>query len=123
MNLATHLLLGALVSAALTSNAGAEPAARMQVAEIKPLLLAALKHGSSHGVLVGETASYVRRTFDSAAPIEIDIRALHALPQPGCSRLEVRTRQRGVLEQGKRGDRELVYQVSFCSDGLLPEKR
>ena len=123
MKLSTHLLLGVLVSAALTSKAAGEPVAQMQVGDLKPLLVAAIKHGSSHGVLVGEAATYVRRKFDSAAPIEIDVRALHTLPQPGCSRLEVRTRQRDVLEQGKRGDRKLVYEVSFCSDGRFPEKR
>jgi len=45
------------------------------------------------------------------------------LPQPGCSRLEVTTRQLAVSENGKREDKELVYQVSYCRDGTFPEKR
>ena len=65
----------------------------------------------------------MREKFDTAEPIEIDVRALHALPQPGCSRLEVSTRQKGVLENGKRGDKELTYQVSYCLDGRFPEVR
>jgi hypothetical protein len=28
-----------------------------------------------------------------------------------------------VLEQGKRTDQELRWQVSFCRDGSFPEKR
>jgi hypothetical protein len=63
------------------------------------------------------------RRFDATAPIEIDVATLHALPQPGCARLEVTTRQRDVLEQGKRADQELRWQVSFCRDGSFPEKR
>jgi len=59
----------------------------------------------------------------STTPIEIDVATLHALPQPGCARLEVTTRQRDVLEQGKRADQELRWQVSFCRDGSFPEKR
>jgi hypothetical protein len=51
------------------------------------------------------------------------VRALHALPQPGCSRLEVTTRQKDVLENGKRSDKELTYQVSYCHDGRFPEKK
>jgi hypothetical protein len=48
---------------------------------------------------------------------------LHALPQLGCARLEVTTRQRDVLEHGKRSDQELQWQISFCRDGSFPEKR
>ena len=77
----------------------------------------------AHGVLTGPGADYVRRRFDATTPIEIDVATLHALPQPGCARLEVTTRQRDVLEQGKRADQELRWQVSFCRDGSFPEKR
>jgi hypothetical protein len=93
------------------------------VSDIKPLLIRAIDQGSAHGVLVGEAATYVRQRFESSAPIEIDVRTLYALPQAGCSRLEVTTRQKDVLEKAKRGDKELTYQVSYCRDGRFPEKR
>jgi hypothetical protein len=35
----------------------------------------------------------------------------------------VTTRQKDVLEKAKRGDKELVYQVSYCRDARFPEKR
>ena len=94
-----------------------------QVSEIKPLLKLAIERGSARGVIVGEAATYVRQKFDSSTPIEIDVRSLHALPQPGCSRLEVTTRQKDVLENGKRADKELTYQVSYCRDGRFPEAK
>lgn len=117
------VLLGTLASLALAQAVAAQPVARMQVSAIKPLLIRAIEQGAAYGVLVGEPATYIRQKFGSAAPIEIDVRALYALPEPGCSRLEVTTRQKDVLEKVKRGDKELVYQVSYCRDGRFPDKR
>jgi len=93
------------------------------VQDIKPLLKGAIEHGAARGVIVGEPATYIRQHFDTLAPIEVDVRSLHPLPQPGCHRLEVTTRQQSVLEDSKREDKELVYQVSYCRDGTFPEKR
>jgi hypothetical protein len=123
MNRSTFILSCSLASLLLAQGAWAQPSARMQVSEIKPLLIRAIEQGSAHGFLVGESATYVRQKFNASAPIEIDVRALHALPQPGCSRLEVTTRQKDVLEKTNRGDKELVYQVSYCRDGRFPDKR
>lgn len=123
MNRSTIILSCSLASLLLAHGAWAQPSVRMQVTEIKPLLIRAIEQGSAHGVLVGESTAYVRQKFDASAPIEIDVRALHALPQPGCSRLEVRTRQKEVLEKTSRGDKELIYQVSYCRDGRFPDQR
>lgn len=106
-----------------TAASFAQPADRVPVHDIKPLLKGAIEHGVARGVIVGNAAAYVRQRFDTAAPIEVDVKRLDALPQPGCSRLEVTTRQLAVSENGKREDKELVYQVSYCRDGTFPEKR
>ncbi len=123
MNYSTQFLTVTLASLVLAHGAWAQPVARVQVSEIKPLLIRAIEQGSAHGVLMGEAATYVRQKFDSSAPIEIDVRSLHGLPQQGCNRLEVTTRQKDVLEKTKRGDKELIYQVSYCRDGRFPDKR
>ena len=96
---------------------------RIPVLEVKPLLKLAIERGSARGVIVGQASAYVRQKFDAAAPIEIDVRVLHVLADPGCSRLEVTTRQKDVLEKGKRGNKELTYQVSYCRDGRFPDKK
>jgi len=96
---------------------------RVAVQDIKPLLQGAIERGSARGVIVGESATYLRQRFDSLAPIEVDVKSLHLLPQTGCHRLEVTTRQQAVLENCKREDKELVYQVSYCRGGTFPEKR
>ena len=113
------VLLGAL----LATPVHAQTTQRIPVSEIKPLLVLAAERGAAHGVLTGAGADYMRRRFDATTPIEIDVQKLHDLSQPGCARLEVATRQRDVLEQGKRGDQELRWEISFCRDGSFPEKR
>ena len=118
-----HALAAVLLGALLALPGQAQTTQRIPVSEIKPLLALAAERGAAHGVLTGPGADYMRRRFDATAPIEIDVQTLHALPQPGCARLEVTTRQRDVLEQGKRADQELRWQVSFCRDGSFPEKR
>lgn len=116
--------LAAVVLAALLAvPVLAQTPQRIPVSEIKPLLVLAVERGSAHGVLTGPGADYMRRRFDATAPIEIDVQTLHALPRPGCARLEVTTRQRDVLELGKRSDQELRWQISFCRDGSFAEKR
>lgn len=116
-------LAAGLLAAWLATPLHAQTMQRIPVSEIKPLLALAAERGAAHGVLTGPGADYMRRRFDATAPIEIDVQRLHALPQLGCARLEVTTRQRDVLEHGKRSDQELRWQISFCRDGSFPEKR
>jgi hypothetical protein len=117
------VLLATLAFLAAAHGVAAEPTARLEISGLKPLLLHAIEQGAAHGLLVGAGADYLRRRFEASAPIEIDVRALHALPQAGCSRLEVVTRQRDVLAGDKRSDQSLKYQLSFCRDGRFPDKR
>lgn len=96
---------------------------RVPVSEVKPLLIAAVEHGEAHGQMIGPGAEAVQRHFDTGTPIEIDVRRLHALPQTGCARLEVTTRQQAVMQQGKRSDQVLTYQVSYCGSGKFPARQ
>jgi hypothetical protein len=114
---AVCMTMGALKSATATSTID-----RISVTEVKPLLMQAAAQGEAHGILGGPGADYVRRKFDATTPIEIDVRRLQTLPQAGCGRLEVTTRQRNVIENGTRQDEVLTYQLSFCSDGRFPEQ-
>ena len=96
---------------------------RIAVTEIKPLLMRAAERGEAHGVLTGTGAAYLQRRFETVSPIEVDVKRLRALPQIGCGRLEVTTRQRAVLVNGNRADQELAFQLNFCADGRFPEER
>jgi hypothetical protein len=101
----------------------AESTPRQAVTDVKPLLARAAGEGSAHGTLTGPGAQAIARRFQTDTPIEIDVRRIERLPQPGCSRLEVTTRQRDVSQSGKRGDQEMVYQISYCADDRFPEER
>ena len=96
---------------------------RIAVTEIKQLLMRAATQGEAHGVLTGTGAAYLQRKFDTTSPIEVDVKRLRALPQVGCGRLEVTTRQRGLLINGNRADQELAYHLNVCADGRFPEER
>ena len=102
----------------------AAPPERAPVTTLRPLLLAALAQGSAHGTLVGEAVPFMTQHFGSAAPIEIDVRTLQPLPQPGCQRLEVTTNQRAVTDPktARAQDAKLVYQISYCRNGDFPAR-
>ena len=101
----------------------AAPSERVPVTTLRPLLIAAIAHGTARGTLVGDAAPFMTQHFGSAAPIEIDVRTLHPLPQPGCQRLEVTTTQRAVIDPKTAGaqDAKLVYQISYCGNGDFPK--
>ena len=105
-----------------TAVSAAPPTERVPVTTLRHLLLAALAHGTAHGTLVGEVVPFMTQHFGSAAPIEIDVRTLHPIPQPGCQRLEVTTTQRAVIDPktASAQDAKLVYQISYCRNGDFP---
>jgi hypothetical protein len=107
------LLVGAALLGALT------PLQASTVSEIRPLLMQAIQNGSARAVLEGPGADYIRKTFGAHKPIEVEVQRLQPLPQPGCHRLEVTTRQQDVMVKGARSDQSLVWQISLCQDGRL----
>jgi hypothetical protein len=115
-----------LLSAALLMSAPAVAQRMPLTKDIRPLLVAAINspHGIAQGVMVGEAAEVMLRRMGSAHPIEVDVKTLRDLPQEGCKRLEVTTRQKAVIEPGKKEpkDMALSYQISFCANGDFPER-
>ena len=124
-NLPALALAAALPLALCTAHAAgpSETSPRQAVTDLKLLLARAAAKGSAHGTLTGPSAQAIARRFQTDTPIEIDVRRIERLPQPGCGRLEVTTRQRDVNQAGKRGAQEMVYQISYCADGHFPEER
>ena len=118
----------AIALLALTiSNVGAVD--RQGVTTVKPLLVTALDQGEAHGVLVGQAAQYIAQTFKSVAPIEIDVKTVQALEEPGCKRLAVTTAQDGVVDfnREKRDTKParmaFTYQLNYCRDGRMPQSK
>ena len=102
---------------------------RQAVTTVKPLLLTALDQGEAHGVLVGQAAQYIAQTFKSAAPIEIDVKTVQPLGEPGCKRLAVTTSQDGVVDfnreerDAKPARNSFTYQLNYCRDGRMPQAK
>ena len=102
---------------------------RQAVTTVKPLLLTALDQGEAHGVLVGQAAQYIAQTFKSTAPIEIDVKTVQVLREPGCKRLAVTTAQDDVVDFN-RDKREtqparnsFTYQFNYCRDDRTPQTK
>ena len=102
---------------------------RQAVTTVKPLLVTALDQGEAHGVLVGQAAQYIAQTFKSAAPIEIDVKTVQVLGEPGCKRLAVTTAQDGVVDfnrerrDTKPARNSFTYQLNYCRDGRTPQTK
>jgi hypothetical protein len=102
---------------------------RQAVTTIKPLLVTAFDQGEAYGVLVGQPAQYIAQTFKSAAPIEIDVKTVRALEEPGCTRLAVTTSQDNVVDfnrerrDAKPARTAFTYQVNYCRDGRVLQIR
>ena len=102
---------------------------RQAVTTVKPLLVTALDQGEAHGVLVGQVAQYIAQTFKSTAPIEIDVKTVRALGEPGCKRFAVTTSQDNVVDFNReRRDTKpartaFTYQLNYCRDGRMPQAK
>jgi hypothetical protein len=100
--------------------------ARQTVTSLKPLLITALKTGQAEGELDNRDARAFTRTFGTSAPILIDVTRVGAHKEAGCGRLQVVTRQAGVIERDEKGqvlpakDQSLTYQVNYCVSGRFP---
>src|SRR5438128_3719743 len=124
----THSYFTAITLLALTaSNVGAVD--RQAVTTVKPLLVTAIDQGEAHGVLVGQAAKYIAQTFKNTAPIEIDVKTIQALGEPGCKRLAVTTSQEGVVDfnrekrDTKPARNSFTYQLNYCRDGQTPQTK
>ena len=122
----THSYFAAITLLALTVS-NVDAIERQAVTTVKPLLVTALDQGEAHGVLVGQAAQYIAQTFKSAAPIEIDVKTVQPLGEPGCKRLAVTTSQDGVVDFNReRRDTKparmaFTYQLNYCRDGRMPQ--
>ncbi len=113
---------------------------RVDVSSVRPLFIAAIENGESHGILTGQNAQFMANTFKTREPMEVDVKVVRDLPEAGCKRLEVTTTQRGVYpderglqlmsDEERRATRngtvaqdiKFVYQISYCRGGRFPKQ-
>lgn len=118
-------LLGWCALAVLAcSTAPARAQQRVTVSDARTLLLAAIESpdGKAQGVLVGEEAQAITQRFQGKTPIQVEVTTLRRYAQPGCSRLNVRIWQEGVLLPGASSPRRQTIDIgiNYCRDGQPP---
>ena len=119
----------AAITLLLLTAANVDAVDRQAVTIVKPLLVTAIDQGEAHGVLVGQAAQYFAQAFKSTAPIEVDVRTVRALGEPGCKRLAVTTSQGGVLDFNREkretqpARKAFTYQFNYCRDGRTPQTK
>ena len=118
----------------------ASAADRVEGSSVRPLFIAAIENGESHGVLTGQSQQFMTNMFKTREPMEIDVKAVRDLPEAGCKRLEVTTLQRNaypderglklMTEEERRAtkngtiaqDIKFTYQISYCRSGRFPKQ-
>jgi hypothetical protein len=116
----------ALAFATLASGAlAAEGAARLPVEDFRPLLVKAIEspEGTAFGILIGPMAEALTTKMKATSPILLDVTTLRRYKQVGCSRLNVRFSQEGVVLPGtdKARNHTLDVGLNYCRDGQPPK--
>lgn len=124
------MMLKALIPAAamalLSINAKADDAtARLPVEDFRALMVKAIDsdEGVAHGILIGPMAEALTKKVKAASPVLIDITTLRRYKQAGCSRLNVRFSQEGVVLPGNEKPRKETFDLglNYCRDGQPPK--
>jgi hypothetical protein len=113
-----------VIAAGGAASAFAQDVTRMPVEDFRILLVSAIDSptGEAHGILIGQTAQALTSRLKASSPILIDVSTLRRYRQPGCSRLNVRFSQQGVVLLGSREARTqtLDLGLNYCRDGQPP---
>jgi hypothetical protein len=84
------------------------------------VLAAAIRNGSSSGVMEGEVAEHFTRQFRSTGPLLVAAKVINSFARADCKRLEmVFTKKNVDMPQG-RTDVVLKTQLNYCLDGTPP---
>lgn len=98
---------------------------RVEVPDVRSLLVAAIDavDGRAQGILVGPAAEAITQRFKGTTPIHLEVSTARRYAQAGCSRLNVRAWQDGVLLPGAPAPRRQTIDIgiNYCRDGLPPK--
>ena len=103
----------------------ADDAVRLPVEDFRPLLVKAIDSpdGLAFGVLIGPMAEALSTRMRASSPVLIDVTTLRRYKQAGCSRLNVRFSQDGVVPPGTDKPRKQTFDLglNYCRDGQPPK--
>lgn len=84
------------------------------------VLAAAIRYGSTSGVMEGEVAEHFTRQFRSTGPLLVSAKVLKSYAREGCKRLEMVFTKKDVDTPQGRTDAILKTQLNYCLDGSPP---
>jgi hypothetical protein len=117
-------VLAAAIAALAPAGVAADDAARLPVEDFRPLLVKAIdsSDGAAFGILIGPMAEALSTRMKATSPILIDITTLRRYKQAGCSRLNIRFSQDGVVLPGTDKPRMQTFDLglNYCRDGQPP---
>lgn len=89
--------------------------------ELAPLMESARLEGLATGKLGGEVAARLRG-MGIEQPVQVTVRRMYRLKDPGCARLRVAFDQRGVTLPGETQpkDRHAEFALNWCEGGRPP---
>lgn len=103
----------------------ADEVQRQPVEDFRPLLVQAIDapSGTAHGTLIGSMAEALTAKMKATSPILIDVSTIRKYQQAGCSRLNVRFSQEGVVLPGTTTPRKQTFDLglNYCRDGMPPK--
>jgi hypothetical protein len=104
---------------------GALAEVRVEVPDVRSLLVAAIDaaDGRAQGILVGPAADAITQRFKGTTPIHLEVSTVRRYVQAGCSRLNLRAWQDGVLLPGALAPRRQTIDIgiNYCRDGQPPK--
>lgn len=84
------------------------------------VLAAAIRNGSSSGVMEGEVAEHFTRQFRSTGPLLVTAKVIKSFSRADCKRLEMVFTKKDVDTPQGRTDAILKTQLNYCLDGTPP---
>lgn len=117
-------VLAAAIAAHVPAAVAADDVTRLPVEDFRPLLVKAIDSsaGAAFGILIGPMAEALTTRMNATSPILIDVTTLRRYKQAGCSRLNVRFSQNGVVLPGTDRPRKQTFDLglNYCRDGKPP---
>lgn len=84
------------------------------------VLVAAIRSGSTSGVMDGEVAEHFTRQFRSTGPLLVVAKVVKSFSRVDCKRLEMVFTKKDVETPLGRTDAILKTQLNYCLDGSPP---
>lgn len=117
--------VAAAIAVLASAATAADGVARLPVEDFRPLLVKAIESpdGAAFGILIGPMAEALTTKMKATSPILIDVTTLRRYKQAGCSRLNVRFAQDGVVLPGTDKPRNQTFDLglNYCRDGQPPK--